>query len=129
MIERTTTAGVAEENGLYLVAQRMPGGALSEKWEFVGGKNRYGETVEDTLKREWQEELGVAIEVGEYLTETEFLNKGTHYTLKCHRITLKDRRISLHVHQRIKWVTKEELAALDFGDSDTVIRDYLLQNC
>ena len=55
MEERITTSGVAEKKGEFLVAKRLPGGPLSEKWEFVGGKNRWGESVPDTLKREWME--------------------------------------------------------------------------
>ncbi|MBQ0071012.1 MAG: NUDIX domain-containing protein [Spirochaetales bacterium] len=128
MTERTTTAGVAVKDGKYLVAQRMPGGPLSEKWEFVGGKNRWGETIEDTLKREWMEELSLPIEVGEYLTETEFENKGVHYTLKCHMVKPLSDEFKLNVHQSVQWVTKDELQSLSFGDSDSVILDYLVKN-
>ena len=130
MIERDTTAGVlTDERGLYLVAQRKEGGPLSRKWEFIGGKNRYGETLPETLKREWMEEVGLSIDVGDFLLNTDFVNNGTHYTLHCFRVfSLSDTAcVSLSVHDDIRWVTKEELETLDFGPSDSVIRDYLLK--
>ena len=58
---KDTTAGVAIKDGKVLVAKRAKGGPLSDMWEFPGGKNRYGETIEDTFKREWLEELGIEV--------------------------------------------------------------------
>ena len=57
MHERVTTAGIALKDGKVLVAHRVKGGSLSEKWEFPGGKQRWGESDEMTLKREYMEEL------------------------------------------------------------------------
>lgn len=128
MTERNTTAGVLEENGLFLVAKRKKGGPLSEKWEFIGGKNRYGETLEETLCREWLEEVGLEISVGEFLVRTEFTNAGTHYTLHCYRVQRVDdaSEFVITVHDALRWVTPEELAALDFGPSDSIIRNHIL---
>ena len=128
MEERITTCGVAEESGLFLVAKRMKGGPLSEKWEFVGGKNRWGESVEETLEREWKEELNLSVEVGEYLTKTEFTNECTHYTLICHRVKVKGGEIKLSVHQEIRWVDKKGLLELEYGDSDSAIKDWIVKN-
>ncbi len=128
MSERDTTAGVLVSDGRYLVAQRKKGGPLSLKWEFIGGKRRYGESLEETLKREWMEEVSLEIEVGDFLVSTTFTNKGVHYTLYCFLVSLKgdSSSPSLNVHERVKWVSREEMKALDFGESDSVIRDYLL---
>ena len=128
MKERLTTAGVLIKDGLYLVAKRKKGGPLSEKWEFIGGKNRYGETIEDTLKREWMEEVGVEIKVLDFLLLTKFINNGTEYTLHCHLVKTDSLIFLKNVHEEIKWVTKEELKNLPFGPSDGQIRDYLLTN-
>ena len=131
MTERNTTAGVLIKDNLYLVARRKEGGPLSLKWEFIGGKNRYGETLEETLKREWKEEVGLDIEVNEFLLKTEFTNSGTHYTLHAYRVSLPNPTspVSLSVHEAIRWVDKATLSSLDFGPSDSVIRDYLINNC
>lgn len=128
MEERLTTAGVAKKDEKYLIAKRQKGGPLSQKWEFIGGKNRFSESIEETLKREWMEEVGVEIEVDKFLLRTEFINKNTHYTLFCYSVTLLSDSFSLNVHEDIRWVGKDELRMFEFGQSDSVIRDYILSN-
>ena len=128
MEERITTSGVAENKGLFLVAKRLPGGPLSEKWEFVGGKNRWGECVEETLRREWMEELNLSVDVKEHLLDTEFIYNNTHFTLVCHRVEITGGDIKLSVHQDYKWVDKKGLCELEFGDSDSTIKDWIISN-
>ena len=128
MDERDTTAGVAIKDGKVLVAKRAKGGPLSEMWEFPGGKNRYGESIEDTFKREWLEELGIDIEVGPFLLQVDFSNKNTQYHLKCHLVEPVGDSFSLLFHQDLKWVGKSELEMLEFGPSDKKIRDYIISN-
>ena len=72
--ERVTTAGIYIKDGRVLVAKRLGGGSISEKWEFPGGKNRWGESVADTLVREYSEELGVDIIVKDVVFTYEFEN-------------------------------------------------------
>lgn len=129
MERRNTTAGVLVKDNLYLVAKRKKGGPLSGKWEFIGGKNKWGETIEETLVREWMEEVGLDIRVGEYLTSTTFVNNSVHYTLHAYLVyPISDTsNLALSVHECLKWVTKEDLSSLSFGPSDTVIRDFLLK--
>ena len=123
MNERITTAGVAIRSNMVLVAHRTEGGALSGKWEFPGGKQRWGERDEDTLKREYLEELGVPVSVGESFLSFDFINKDTLYHLNAHLISILSDDFSLSVHSEIKWVGREELLLLDMGSSDCQIRD------
>lgn len=48
-------------DGAYLLTTRPPDKAYGGYWEFPGGKLEAGETVEQALRRELQEEIGVTI--------------------------------------------------------------------
>lgn len=128
MIERNTTAGILIKDGHVFVAKRVKGGALSGMWEFPGGKNRYGETLEETLKREYMEELSISIAVKEEICQTEFINKDTHYTLHAFLIESDEENIALSVHTNYMLADKETLLSLPMGQSDSVIRDYVALN-
>ena len=49
-------------DGRFLLTTRPPGKAYAGYWEFPGGKLEAGETVEQALRRELQEEIGITIE-------------------------------------------------------------------
>lgn len=57
-------AAVIRRDEKYLLTRRADGQDLAGFWEFPGGKMEAGETAERALVRELQEELGVAIDVG-----------------------------------------------------------------
>ncbi|MCJ0765044.1 NUDIX domain-containing protein [Variovorax terrae] len=48
-------------NGDFLLTSRPPGKVYAGYWEFPGGKLEVGETVEQALRRELHEELGITI--------------------------------------------------------------------
>ena len=50
-------------DGRVLIAQRPEGKAMAGLWEFPGGKVDDGETPEEALIRELQEELGIDVTV------------------------------------------------------------------
>lgn len=127
--QRTTTAGICFKDNKVLIGKRIDKGAIASKWEFPGGKNRWGETVEDTLKREFLEELGIEVEVGDLLASCEFDNKGTHYFLKAHQIYINDDidKLKLSVHTEIKWEKLENLNEYNFAQSDQKIIKQLIE--
>lgn len=126
--ERVTTAGIYIKDGCVLVAKRLGGGSISEKWEFPGGKNRWGESVADTLAREYSEELGVDIIVKDVVFTYEFENKGTLYHLKVALIDIPRPDFTLHFHSEALMVGRERLLTLDFAPSDRQIASYLVEN-
>jgi len=63
---------VRNTRGQWLLASRPAGKAYAGWWEFPGGKVEAGESVEQALRRELQEELGIVIERSEPLEMVEF---------------------------------------------------------
>lgn len=52
-------------DGMFLLTSRPPGKAYCGYWEFPGGKLEVGEDVQQALRRELHEELGILIELVE----------------------------------------------------------------
>ncbi len=127
MNERITTCGIVLVNNKLLVAKRNVGAKTFGLWEFVGGKNRYNEREEDTLIREFDEELGVKIKVGDFLDSVDFINNDTLYHLKAYRVFLESNDIKLLVHSEIKYVSKEELLTLKMVPSDLLLTNKLIE--
>jgi mutator protein MutT len=61
---------VIQNEGKILIAQRKTGSYYGGYWEFPGGKQEPGETIEQCLVREVREELGVEIEPLRLLRKT-----------------------------------------------------------
>ena len=54
-------AALVDADGRVLIAQRPEGKGMSGLWEFPGGKIEAGETPEQALIRELNEELGILV--------------------------------------------------------------------
>jgi acetyl-CoA carboxylase carboxyl transferase subunit beta len=72
------------DEGRILVVQRE-GGALAGRWAVPGGRQRYGETMEQAVRREILEETGLAVEVGDPVWIGDILDPADppayHYTV------------------------------------------------
>lgn len=78
---------IADARGRILLARRTRGRDLAGLWEFPGGKVEPGETPQQALQRELQEELGIDARIGEPL-----ICVPQHYPHK--RIRLDVRRVA-----------------------------------
>ena len=67
----------------FMICQRPAHKARGLLWEFVGGKVEPGETKEQALIRECQEELAITLNVGEVLMDVvhEYPDLTVHLTL------------------------------------------------
>lgn len=114
---KRSVAGVAVEKGKLFIAKRKAGGALGGKWEFPGGKVDGNESDEESLLREYQEELGVVIGIGSFLGSAFFEHNGTN-KVNAYRIYFSDCDFSFEEHTEYRWASLDEIKGLDFVDSD-----------
>jgi 8-oxo-dGTP diphosphatase len=64
ILRHATCPGEANHATEILICQRKPNQPMSLKWEFPGGKVEDGETSEQALARELDEELGITARIG-----------------------------------------------------------------
>ena len=93
-------------------------GEFKDGWEFPGGKMEQGETPQQALKREIQEELDTEIEVGELLDTVEYDYPSFHLTMHCFLCTIKSGDLVLKEHEAAKWLTRESLDSVDWLPAD-----------
>lgn len=93
-------------------------GEFKDGWEFPGGKMEQGETPQQALKREIQEELDTEIEVGELLDTVEYDYPSFHLTMHCFLCTIKSGDLVLKEHEAAKWLTRETLDSVDWLPAD-----------
>jgi A/G-specific adenine glycosylase len=115
------TAAVIRKRGRVLIAQRPLGGMLGGLWEFPGGKKKRGESLEECLRREIREELGVVIEVGQRVTQVQ--HAYTHFRITLHAFEcrhVRGRPRALQVADW-RWVTLDGLDLFAFAVTDRKI--------
>jgi len=111
------TAAVIEIDGRFLVTRRQPGVHLEGLWEFPGGKCDKDETLRDCLSRELLEELDVASRVGDEIFTTTHAYPARSTELHFFRCELLGEPRP-QIGQEMRWVARQELAALEFPPAD-----------
>lgn len=115
---KKVTAAIIINNGKILIAQRAENQKLAGKWEFPGGKIEPGETPEECLKREINEELGIDIEVNDFFDESTYKYDTGAIRLLAYKSRWIDGEYKLTVHSQIKWVKPHELENYEFAPAD-----------
>jgi 8-oxo-dGTP diphosphatase len=121
-------AAIIERDGRILVGQRQASQSHPLKWEFPGGKVEPGETPEQALARELEEELDIREAVGVELTRYPYTYPGRDpielIFIRVTRFRGEPRNVIFH---EIRWATAGEMAALDFVEGDNGFLRWLSQ--
>ena len=116
---------VIERAGQLLISQRLPDDSFGGFWEFPGGKLKEGESMEEGLTREIQEELGVRITVGIRRMVIEHRYPGRTIRLHCFDCRLLDGEPRPVECADCRWVQPHELEQFKFPPASRPLLDVI----
>jgi 8-oxo-dGTP diphosphatase len=125
---KRVVAALILRDGKVLICQRTRHQPMPLKWEFPGGKIEEGEQPRDALRRELDEELGIAASIGEEVARVRHDYKGggsvelRFYLVHEYRGEMENR-----IFRDVRWVARGELPQYDFLDADLELVDQIAQ--
>lgn len=116
-------AAVIERDGRYLLGRRPAEKHHGGLWEFPGGKIDDGESVADAVRRELDEELGLAVRhVGERLHHVD--DPGGIFAILFHRVQASGKPSAVE-HDEVGWFTVNELDRMPLAPADAAFVRWL----
>jgi 8-oxo-dGTP diphosphatase len=111
-----------------LVAQRSADVDQGGLWEFPGGKVEPGETVEQALKREMQEEIGITVVKASPLIQIQHAYPGKDVLLDVWKVEQFLGKPTICAGQTmLKWVRSTELTKLNIPAANHAIVKSILR--
>ena len=96
-------------------------------WEFPGGKMEAGESPQEALKREINEELDADIQVNELLETVEWDYPNFHLTMHCFICNLLSESLHLNEHEAATWLNLENLRSVKWLPADEILLDKIAE--
>lgn len=113
---RVVAAVIRKGDAIFATARGY--GEFKGQWEFPGGKVEEGETPQQALIREIEEELDTEIEVGELIQNVEYDYPNFHLSMDCFWAVVKTGKLVLKEAEAARWLTKEELDSVNWLPAD-----------
>lgn len=116
-----------DQDGRILLAQRPQGKSLAGLWEFPGGKVERGETPEETLVRELDEELGITTKIAclAPLTFASHTYEAFHLLMPLYVCRRYEGIPHGREGQNVKWVKPQSLRDYPMPPADEPLIPYL----
>ncbi len=109
------------KNGNKIYATQRGYGEFKGGWEFPGGKIEQGETSQEALVREIEEELETKIKVNNLIDTIEYDYPTFHLSMECFWCEIVKGNLVLLEAEAAKWLTKEELYSVDWLPADLLL--------
>jgi mutator protein MutT len=118
-------AALVFREGKLLITQRLAQAHLGGLWEFPGGKREPGESFQECLSRELDEELGIEVDVQEEIESIIHEYPEKTVCLKFFRCTLRKNECQALGCLDFRWVGPEELTLFEFPAADARLLEKL----
>ncbi|HEY0785348.1 MAG TPA: (deoxy)nucleoside triphosphate pyrophosphohydrolase [Acidobacteriaceae bacterium] len=122
---RYVAAALILRGGELLICQRRADQPMAHKWEFPGGKIEAGETAEEALARELDEELGIHARIGSRITRIRHTYRsGGAVDLQFFVVHQFEGELKNNIFQAMHWCALRDLPSFDFLAADRdLVRD------
>lgn len=120
--------GIIWHKGRIFIDQRPENGLLGGLWEFPGGKQEDGETLEECLEREILEELDIQVKVDKHFLTVR--HAYTHFKITLHSFQCKLLKGAPKPQKAVdwKWVRPQEMTKYAFPKANKRILETLLES-
>jgi 8-oxo-dGTP diphosphatase len=116
---RFVAAALIVRGGEVLIGQRRPDQPMALLWEFPGGKIEAGESPEEALARELDEELGIRAIIGPRVTRVRHnYRHGGAVDLQFFAVHEFAGEIESRIYHQVRWVRLEDLEGYEFLAAD-----------
>jgi 8-oxo-dGTP diphosphatase len=127
-IVTVAACALVDPDGRVLIAQRPEGKPMAGLWEFPGGKVETGETPEQTLIRELEEELGIVVK-GACLAPLTFASHSYpdfHLLMPLYVCRRWEGTVTAQEGQRLAWVRPNKLRDYPMPPADVPLVAHLM---
>lgn len=120
-MKRIEVVAAIIRRGDRLFATQRGYGEWKDWWEWPGGKVEPGESPEQALQREIQEELDAQITVDKFLTTIQWDYPTFHLTMHCYMCSLTADALHLNEHEAARWLRADDLDTVQWLPADYIL--------